>query len=140
MSQESKTPEYIGMPIDAIFSLYNQNHLLVDYTANTFLISEHLLAFLDQYGLPYIDKKVDKQICQNWCVEGIEAKVLIPGEKWQKGKVRLTMEFCPDLPESPAEADQDEETSAGEDPIIDPENPGSLLDDIRQTLLQQDAE
>ena len=36
--------------------------------------------------------------------------------------------------------DPDEGTSAGEDPIIDPENHGSLLDDIRQTLLQQDAE
>jgi len=33
--------------------------------------------------------------------EGLECEVLRPGSNWQKGKVRLCLEFCPDQPESP---------------------------------------
>ena len=40
---------------------------------------------------------------------GLSCEVLRPGANWQKGKVRIRLEFCPDEPESP-------------------------LDDIRQTI------
>lgn len=40
---------------------------------------------------------------------GVSYEVLRPGANWQKGKVRIRLEFCPDEPESP-------------------------LDDIRQTI------
>ncbi len=33
--------------------------------------------------------------------EGLECEVLRPGSNWQKGKVRLSLEFCPNEPESP---------------------------------------
>ena len=36
--------------------------------------------------------------------KGVDAEVLRLGAKdWQKGKVRITLEFCPDEPESPLE-------------------------------------
>lgn len=41
--------------------------------------------------------------------QGVSCEVLRPGANWQKGKVRIRFEFCPDEPESP-------------------------LDDIRQTI------
>lgn len=46
--------------------------------------------------------------------QGISCEVLRPGAKWQKGKVRITLEFCPDEPESP-------------------------LDDIRQAIKQAES-
>ncbi|MFB2875894.1 KGK domain-containing protein [Floridanema aerugineum] len=27
---------------------------------------------------------------------GIDCKILKPGKNWQKGKIRITLEFCPD--------------------------------------------
>ncbi len=39
---------------------------------------------------------------KKWYVESVDCEVLKPGAKrWQKGKVRITLEFCPDEPESP---------------------------------------
>lgn len=29
---------------------------------------------------------------------GIKCKILKPGKNWQKGKIRITLEFCPDEP------------------------------------------
>ncbi|MFB2839758.1 KGK domain-containing protein [Floridanema evergladense] len=32
---------------------------------------------------------------------GVTCKVLKPGKNWQKGKIRITLEFCPDEPKQP---------------------------------------
>jgi hypothetical protein len=97
--------------------------------------------------LPNTSGKDVDQIKRNWCFEGIEAKVLISGQPWQTGKVRLTMEFCPDQPEPETDSDQAETDGDQESKVADHhdantinsepelENPGSLLDDIRKTLL-----
>jgi hypothetical protein len=29
---------------------------------------------------------------------GVACKILKPGKNWQKGKIRITLEFCPDEP------------------------------------------
>lgn len=31
-----------------------------------------------------------------WYVEGLPCKVMRPGQGWQKGRLRVTVEFCPD--------------------------------------------
>ncbi|MBD2130713.1 hypothetical protein H6F97_30835 [Microcoleus sp. FACHB-1] len=33
---------------------------------------------------------------EGWAGEGVKCEVLRPGKNWQKGKVRLRMEFVPD--------------------------------------------
>ncbi|MEA5552739.1 KGK domain-containing protein [Anabaena cylindrica UHCC 0172] len=44
----------------------------------------------------YIEKK-------RWLNEGVDCEIMKPGGYWKKGKlrVRVTLEFCPDEPESP---------------------------------------
>ncbi|MGA9380804.1 MAG: KGK domain-containing protein [Phormidium sp.] len=32
---------------------------------------------------------------------GIDCKILQPGKNWQKGKIRINLEFCPDEPTQP---------------------------------------
>lgn len=34
-------------------------------------------------------------------IDGFECKVLQPGKKWQTGKIRINVEFCPDEPPEP---------------------------------------
>lgn len=42
------------------------------------------------------------ELKQKWLDEGQSCEILKPGAKyWQKGKVRISLEFCPDEPESP---------------------------------------
>lgn len=55
----------------------------------------------------------DSQTLNNELFEqGISCEMLRPGANWQKGKVRIRLEFCPDEPVSP-------------------------LDDIRHSILEQ---
>ena len=72
-----------------------------------------------QYGVEF---KVTKEK-EGWFSEGIDCEVIkINTQGWQKGKVRLAIEFCPDEPEI-------EETPTEEIP-----HPESPLDDLRQMI------
>lgn len=68
----------------------------------------HLLAALQEYFYHATNEAI-------LFTEGIECEVLRLGAKeWQKGKLRINLEFCPNQPSEPE----------------------SALDDIRQTLKQ----
>jgi len=41
------------------------------------------------------------EIQKKWTIDGVEAEVLRENKPWRKGKIKLTLEFCPDEPESP---------------------------------------
>lgn len=53
---------------------------------------------------------------KKWCINGVECEVLSPNKIWQKGKVKICLEFIPDEPE-----------------INEMQSP---LDDIRQSMNQ----
>ncbi|WP_392481518.1 KGK domain-containing protein [Nostoc sp. C110] len=57
--------------------------------------------------------------------EGFECYVLIPGQQWRTGKIRVRLEFCPDETEI-------EEKQENNRLDINPES--SPLDDLRQQL------
>jgi hypothetical protein len=133
MTEESRLDQFINLSLDAVISLIKDHEALIDI-GKTFQINEYVTKITEQCGVPKTSSNLKPGIRNNWCIEGVNAKVLIPGEQWQTGKVRLTIEFCPDLPEPPIEVTEPElNTSEPES-----ENPGSLLDDIRQTLLNHE--
>lgn len=58
-----------------------------------------------------------------WFTEGIDCKLLKPGAKsWQRGKVRVTLEFCP------------EELEVKDSTELPVNSDNSPLDDIRQMM------
>jgi hypothetical protein len=57
--------------------------------------------------------------------EGMEAKVLRPGDGWKTGKIKLSIEFCPNEPEI-------KETEVSNNTQSNTEN--SPLDDLREQL------
>ena len=149
MSDDFTSDQYRGLPIDAVVSLSDKRSFLEASPGKTFQVHELMFFVCKNLNLPNTSSKDADQIKRNWCFEGIEAKVLIAGQTWQTGKVRLTMEFCPDQAEpetDQAETDGDQESEVADrddintEPEPEPENPGSLLDDIRQTLLQSDTD
>lgn len=71
----------------------NTQRLLINHS--TFQVGEFINRMQDQVGAR------GEQI--KWFREGIDCKILRPGANWKQGKVRVTLEFCPDEPESPLE-------------------------------------
>jgi hypothetical protein len=43
---------------------------------------------------------------EEWVGEGISCEILRPGGGWQKGKVRLQVQFIPDEPDEPSSPNQ----------------------------------
>ena len=60
---------------------------------------------------------------QKWCEDGVPCSILVPGQDWQRGSIRIRIEFTP---ESSAQPEPEPPTTLDEP---------SLLDDIRRTLI-----
>jgi hypothetical protein len=63
---------------------------------------------------------------KEWFDEGVGCEVLNLDRGWQKGKVRITLEFCPDEPVLTNTSEEGDEASS---------QPESPLDDIRRTIV-----
>ncbi|MEB3828834.1 KGK domain-containing protein [Phormidium sp. CCY1219] len=102
---------------EEILSIQEDSKILIPHT--TFKVEELIKAAIN------IIKNSDNVARQNWneekakwALEGVKGEVLKFGAKgWQKGKLRLTIEFCP--------------TEA------EPTEPESPLDEIRQKIREE---
>ena len=104
-----------------VVSVY-ANQILV--SNRTFTVSELVTALMlivkKESGNAWTEDK------EQWFREGLECKVLKPGAKsWQRGKVRLTLEF------EPEELEVTESSKNGD---LQASQASSPLDDIRQII------
>ncbi len=60
---------------------------------STFKVKEMLLSLAD--------RSINDDFITQWIGTGVECEVLISGQDWRKGKVRISLEFIPDQPLSP---------------------------------------
>ncbi len=107
---------------DAVKQAFQKSSQVAD-ALSQFLNSQgvEIIAVVISQGGAYISNLM-------WFTEGIDCEVLKLGAKdWQKGKVRIrvSLEFCPDEPET-------KETPAINQPEIGPTE--SPLDDIRRMM------
>ena len=51
--------------------------------------------FLNRLG-----KHIDKHKKDRWIDKGVPCKMLAPNQQWQKGRVKICLQFIPDKPES----------------------------------------
>ena len=109
----------------------DEDALPILITHPTFKVGELLKALIgkiienDSYSKNMaINKKRSIQEIHGWWNEGMNCEVLTcDGKGWQKGQIRLTLEFIPDEPEV-------EEISVSNQLFL-PESP---LDDLRQMI------
>ena len=104
---------------DDVVSVYSDQILV---TNRTFTISEFIAAMLTlikaQGGWT--------ELKEMWFREGIDCKILKPGAKsWQRGKVRITLEFQPEELEV---AEVTEIGKSADTKVVSP------LDDLRQKM------
>jgi hypothetical protein len=95
-----------------ISSNWNLSSLIYN---NTFKVVELLKAMQKSTGQS-----------DEWFYKGVECEVLGLTQGWQKGKVRISIEFCPDEPELTNSSEENDEASS---------QPESPLDDIRRTIV-----
>lgn len=92
-------------------------------TNRTFTVNEIILALMpiikEKSGNTWTEDK------EQWFRDGLDCKMLKPGAKsWQRGKVRLTLEFAPEVLEVETVDSSQSENGKSESP----------LDDIRQRM------
>jgi hypothetical protein len=45
--------------------------------------------------------RANPDVASKWLIEGANCEVLSPGKGWRKGKVKISLVFCPDEADSP---------------------------------------
>ena len=113
------TNKFDGLKREDVVSVYSDEILV---TNRTFTVSEFIAAMMillkAQAG--WTEAK------EMWFREGIDCKILKPGAKsWQRGKVRITLEFEPEELEV---AEVTETGKSADGKVISP------LDDLRQKI------
>ena len=75
---------------DEVISVDGKDNILIHH--HTYKVKELLQA---------IGNKIDHHKKDKWCIQGTPCEMLAPNQSWQKGKVKISLEFIPDEVESP---------------------------------------
>ena len=63
------------------------------------LISHH--TYKAEEFIRELGRRIDHHKMERWCIKGVPCEILTPNQGWKKGKVKITLQFCPDEIESP---------------------------------------
>ncbi|MEB3309152.1 MAG: KGK domain-containing protein [Snowella sp.] len=80
--------------------LVNNNDVISVAETDKALIS-HRTFKVDEFLTAIFTKLFNNDVGKKWCFDGVECEVLSPGKSWQKGKIKISLEFIADEPESP---------------------------------------
>ena len=50
--------------------------------------------------LQKLAQNIDYSIGKKWLSDGVDCEVLSPNQNWQKGKIKICLQFIPEQPES----------------------------------------
>jgi hypothetical protein len=81
-------PNRIINPNDVI-SVNKDDNVLMSH--HTYKVQE----FLDRLG-----HHIDRHKIDRWTIDGVPCELLSPCQGWQKGKIKICLQFIPDEPES----------------------------------------
>ena len=113
------TNNFDNLKTEDVVSVYNGQILI---TNNTFTVNEFISA-LEQIFESKVGNLTEEK--RKWFNEGLDCRILKPGAKgWKRGKVRITLEFAPEVLEVETVESSESENSKSESP----------LDDIRQRM------
>lgn len=75
---------------DEVISIDNEKDNII-ISHSTYIAEEFLKKFRSHFGCRNEDQ---------WTNEGVPCKILSPNQNWQKGKIRICLQFIPDRSES----------------------------------------
>lgn len=77
----------------------NDDVITITEKNDNVLISHHTYQaneFLNRLG-----EHIDRHKKEKWIDKGVPCKMLSPNQNWQTGKIKICLQFIPDIPESP---------------------------------------
>jgi hypothetical protein len=77
----------------------NGNEVLSVNRDDNILINHH--TYKAEELIDAIGNRIDHHKKDKWCIKGVPCEILTPNQSWQKGKVKISLEFIPDEIESP---------------------------------------
>ena len=78
---------------DEVISIENgEDQLLINHP------TYQAIEFLKQLGIEIDARNPHRQ--EKWIDKGVPCKMLSPNQNWQKGKIKICLQFIPDQPES----------------------------------------
>jgi hypothetical protein len=108
------TQHFNALDNDDVVSVY-EGHVFV--SSKTFTVDEFMMA-MKQSNKNSLGEVTDEK--QKWFTEGLDCKLLKPGAKnWQRGKVRIRLEFCLEDLETPPESNKNVESNGSTSPLDD---------------------
>ncbi|PSB04738.1 KGK domain-containing protein [Merismopedia glauca] len=106
--------QFNGLDTEDVISVY-EGHVFVN--SKTFTVNEFMAA-IKQANKGVLGEVTDEK--QKWFGEGLDCKLLKPGAKtWQRGKVRVRLEFCPEELEVTPEVNGNNEQNGSASPLDD---------------------
>jgi KGK domain len=124
------TQEPIRLQNDDVVWIANETGLFV-INYKTFLSGDFLNSLNQQ--CQRIVHPSNVEIRDKWFMSGIDCEVLQPSKNWQKGKVRICLEFIPEVEEEEEQLSSEEIEEAEE---VEAES--SPLDEIRKLAKESD--
>ena len=70
----------------------------IDNKDDNVLLNHH--TYKAEEFLHRLGDHIDRNKKGKWIDEGVPCKVLSPNQNWQKGKIKICLQFIPDQPES----------------------------------------
>jgi KGK domain len=124
------TQEPIRLQNDDVVWLASETGLFV-INYKTFLSGDFLKSLSRQ--CERIVHSSNNEIRDQWFISGMDCEVLQPSKDWQKGKVRICLEFIPEVEEEEEQLSSEEAEEVEE---VEPE--ASPLDEIRKLAKEND--
>jgi hypothetical protein len=87
------------LTMNNIDRIINDNEVLsINNKEDNVLINHH--TYTSEEFLHTLGKHIDRNKKDKWIVEGVPCQLLSPNQNWQKGRVKICLQFIPDQPES----------------------------------------
>lgn len=109
----SKRFELVNREDSVLHIYFEGDRSLFSYNTNTFRVNDFVKKI--RQAFPGSEDETDELFG-----EGIDCEILRPNASWQKGRIRISLEFCPNEPEVEVIPVSDElEISQSESPLAD---------------------
>ncbi|QDZ39437.1 KGK family protein [Euhalothece natronophila Z-M001] len=93
--------KYIQLNRQDVISTQDKQRSLLNKTFTVEEFLQLLTKIISEKVSSWKNPEGREKEAKKWTEEGINCKVLSPQSHWKTGKVRITLEFIPDEPESP---------------------------------------
>ena len=78
--------------------IHSDEVISIENKEDNVLLGHHI--YKAEEFLHRLGKHIDRNKKERWIEKGVPCKLLSPNQNWQKGKIKICLQFIPEQPES----------------------------------------